>query len=396
MLVLYKFKISFAVKCKMRIPFTYGKEVSDDDFTGRSLELKRLAENFISLKNTVLISPDGWGKTSLIKRAITFNQKIEQDSLFCFIDLKEVHEKEDFYQYQAGVILSTVFADHQSLSENAGKYLSRLYPKVKHIEKYHKNFSITLDREEVENYQEDVIDMTEKLAVTRGIKIIVCYKDFQKIMDFADPELFLKKFRKAADHHKHVCYCILSSGHSQIFLNEELPMFGFGDIIVLDKISSHDWIPFITARFANTGKSIDGSSAELILKLAGNQPQSVQILGQQAWLRTPYICNEKIIIEAHDCLIRSNKQNYHSIVCGLSKTQIYFLRAVLLGERHFNSQKVLINYKLGTSGNISKIKKGLTDKKIIGINRNEIEFLDPFFRTWLERYYFELIPKAYL
>jgi hypothetical protein len=194
----------------------------------------------------------------------------------------------------------------------------------------------------------------------------------------------------SANDQVHVCNCISGTGIGNIFQNEDKPVLNSYDVIQLEKISLQIWIPFISARFANTGKSIDNAAAEMILQLTENHPQLVQVLGQQAWLRTPFICNEKIVAEAHESLLMANNLLFRNITDNLSNTQLYFLKALIKGEKHFNSQKVILNYKLGTSGNISKIKKGLTDKRILEINDIQIQFLDPIYKAWLEKLYFKI------
>ena len=54
----------------MEIPFVYGKIVSDNDFTDREEETRKLVSNFLSQTNTAIISPRRWGKSSLVNKAI--------------------------------------------------------------------------------------------------------------------------------------------------------------------------------------------------------------------------------------------------------------------------------------------------------------------------------------
>lgn len=71
--------------------------------------------------------------------------------------------------------------------------------------------------------------------------------------------------------------------------------------------------------------------------------------------------------------------------CGLS-----FLEAVLKGEEKFSSKEIIKTYNLGTSANVSRIKQALTEKEIIESVGNEIEFLDPMYKSWLSKHYFKL------
>jgi hypothetical protein len=55
----------------------------------------------------------------------------------------------------------------------------------------------------------------------------------------------------------------------------------------------------------------------------------------------------------------------------------------------FSSKKTIEKYKLGTSANVTRLKKALIDKEIIDDRGNDIEMLDPIFAIWLKKYYFK-------
>lgn len=66
----------------MEIPFVYGKIVSDNDFTDREEETRKLVSNFLSQTNTAIISPRRWGKSSLVNKAIESVAKSDNSILF--------------------------------------------------------------------------------------------------------------------------------------------------------------------------------------------------------------------------------------------------------------------------------------------------------------------------
>ena len=54
----------------------------------------------------------------------------------------------------------------------------------------------------------------------------------------------------------------------------------------------------------------------------------------------------------------------------------------------FSAQDIIIEYKLGSSANVIRIKEALENKEIIDTLNKEITFLDPLFKRWLKLYYF--------
>jgi hypothetical protein len=54
-----------------------------------------------------------------------------------------------------------------------------------------------------------------------------------------------------------------------------------------------------------------------------------------------------------------------------------------------SSQAIIQEYQLGSSANVSKIKKTLIDKEIIDVQEGKVSFLDPLYKYWLNKYYFK-------
>lgn len=72
-----------------------------------------------------------------------------------------------------------------------------------------------------------------------------------------------------------------------------------------------------------------------------------------------------------------------------SNAQLGFLRALLAGEKQLSSKQTLRLYRIGTSGNVVRIKQALMEREIIDIQGNEITFQDPLFEAWLRRDWFK-------
>jgi hypothetical protein len=63
-----------------------------------------------------------------------------------------------------------------------------------------------------------------------------------------------------------------------------------------------------------------------------------------------------------------------------------FLRAVLDGvHSEFTKQEILNKYQLGTSANISIVKRALEKKELIEIEKRKIIIPDPIMSVWLKR-----------
>ena len=71
---------------------------------------------------------------------------------------------------------------------------------------------------------------------------------------------------------------------------------------------------------------------------------------------------------------------------GLTALQLNFLQAIANGiYDRFSRNEIIAKYKLGTSANISRVKKSLEKKEIIDIEPKMVTFNDPVFRIWFKK-----------
>jgi len=377
----------------MKTPFVFGKIASDKNFTDRKKEIDRLVSNFVSSVNTVLISPRRWGKSSLVEKAADITSKKNKNLRFCFIDLNNVRTEEQFYQQLATEVLRASARKTRILLENARKFLGKFIPSITFSPGPDTEFRLGLDWREVKKQPDDILNLAERIGAGNNLGFIICIDEFQNISEFESPLEIQKKMRSHWQKHKNVSYCLYGSKPhmmKDVFTSPSMPFYKFGDVFFLDKISLNDWIPFIQKRFNETGKKIGRNEAGMIPELTECHPYYVQQLAQQSWLRTKTACNEEIINEAFQDLVLQLSMLFQNLTDGLSNTQVNFLKALINNAEQLSSQKTIQDYQLGTSANVVKIKKMLINKEIIDLIGDKIYFLDPLFKSWLKKYFFNL------
>jgi hypothetical protein len=375
----------------METPFVFGKIASDKNFTDRKDETERLVSNFVSSVNTILISPRRWGKSSLVAKAAEISSRKTKTVRFCFIDLNNVRTEEEFYQQLATKVLNASATKTRILLANARKFLGKFIPNITISPDPGTELKLGLDWKEVKKEPDDILNLAEKISSENNIKFVICIDEFQNISEFENPLDIQKKMRSHWQKHKNVSYCLYGSKRHllmDVFTSPSMPFYKFGDIIFLNKISLNDWILFIQKRFVDSHKKIGHKEAELIAGLTDCHPYYVQQLAQQSWLRTENICTKQIIEEAFHDLVLQLSMLFQNLTDGLNKTQLGFLKALTDSIDQLSSQKTILDYRLGTSANVVKIKKTLINKEIIDYHGKEISFLDPLYKFWLKAYYF--------
>jgi len=374
-------------------PFVFGKLATKADFTDRENEVSQLASNFRRLANTIIISPRRWGKTSLVNRVSDILGSQEPDLKICHIDLFNVRTEQDFYIALAEEILKTTSTKWEERIQNAKDFLSRLLPRISFSPDAQSEISFGIGLDELKKNPDEILNLAETIAIERKLKIIVCIDEFQGIGVFGEQLAFQKKLRSHWQRHTHVSYCLYGSKRHMllnVFSNPSMPFYKFGDLMFLEKILTENWVEFIQRRFSETGKEIRKEDATLIANLTDNHPYYVQQLAQQAWLRTETICNNTIVDKAYQGILNQLSLLFTNITESLSTMQLNFLKAMLSGEKQFSSISVLQKYRLGTSGNILRLKQSLLTREIIDINADRIDLQDPFYKYWLSKKYFRM------
>lgn len=374
----------------MEAPFTFGMIADGVDFTDRIEETKRLDTNFRSGINTVLISPRRWGKSSLVRHASHNTIQSGSNIRFCFIDLFNVRTEAEFYETLSREVIRASTTKWRNTLTGMGKFFKRIVPVFNISPDPHREFSISLDWEEVKRDPADILNLAESICQDRGIRMVVCIDEFQNIGFYQDPLAFQKVLRSFWQHHKHVSYCLYGSKRHMLmefFTSASMPFYKFGDLFFLEKIAAEYWVPFIRQRFEDTGKQINAELAGRIADTMENHPYYVQQLAQQTWLVTDKVCTENDVSKAIGNLLRQHDFLFQREVDTLTTTQLNFLAAMTAGVTQFSSKKTVEKFRLGTSGNVKRIKEALENKEIIDILGPQPTFQDPLFRRWLETVY---------
>jgi hypothetical protein len=371
----------------MESPFVFGRKVSGSKFTDRELETARLVSNFKNGINTILISPRRWGKSSLVKKA---GETAGSDEVMViYIDSFGIRDAREFYTILATSVIKATSNTMETLVDLVRRFFSRITPKISLGPDPVNTFELSIELESVDKNYQELLDLPEKIAADKKIKLVVCIDEFQNTALFNESVLFHKRLRSSWQNHLHVTYCIYGSKQhmmQSLFEKQSMPFYKFGEIIHLNKISSTDWVSFIRKQFQVTDKFISDELAHKIATTVKCHSYYVQQLSHLVWERTILSAEESHYDAALEDLIYQNAMLYQRDTELLSDAQLNFMKALASGTiKGFSFKDVLDKYKLGSSANVVKIKKALVEKELIEIKNKEAEFLDPVYELWFSR-----------
>lgn len=380
----------------MEIPFIFGKIATGENFTDREEETRRLINNFNNCINTILISPRRWGKSSLVYKAASLACVENKKLKVCYIDLFNILNVEEFYTAYATAVIKATSSKWEEFIKNAGDFLSSLRPKFTFGSHVGEEVSLSLDVEQLHSNPDEILNLPEKIAEKKRIRICVCIDEFQKIADWKDADFLQGKFRSIWQHHQKVGYCLYGSKRHmmmEIFTDTSKPFYRFGDLIFLKKIERQRLIEFIRERFNDSDKAIDDDAALLITRMINDHPYYCQQLAQLSWLRTADRCDCEIVRKAHSSLIEQLSLVFTNLTEELTNQQLNYLKALLAGESAISSAAVMHKYGITSATSAMRSKQTLIKKEVLDNTEGFVQFLDPVYEYWLTHTFFRLPGK---
>jgi AAA+ ATPase superfamily predicted ATPase len=339
----------------MEVPFQYGRLAEAKSFIDR-IDDRRELKNFLSHGiNTILVSPRRWGKSSLVKESM--KELVEEDRSIrvCFLDAYKIHTEEEFYNKFASAVIQ------------GG---SKINP--------------------VKENPETILQLPEKIAIEKGIRVIVCIDEFQQLANIPHWERLESMLRSEWQLQHHTTYCLYGSKMhmmKKIFNNSKSPFYKFGQMMQLKRISKEYWLPYIVNNFEATGKHITEEQAGRLCEKVKYNSWYVQQYCFFVWSHTEGIVSDEDLDRQLDLVIDTNAETFQNELDELVPSQIALLKAIASGETHFNAKNVVEKYRLGQSQTITRNKKTLVEKDLVEKNGDAFSFVDPLFELWLKREY---------
>ena len=103
----------------------------------------------------------------------------------------------------------------------------------------------------------------------------------------------------------------------------------------------------------------------------------MQQLAWLVWIHTDETATEQDFEGAYQDIIDQNTPLFEKQTESLTAYQMNFLRAVLEGvHREFTTRTVLQKYKLGSSANVSIVKRALLKKELIEMEKRQVVIPD--------------------
>lgn len=374
----------------MKSPFQYGTLVDRESFVNRVEERKQLKELLGSGINVMLISPRRWGKSSLVKVAMDELVAEDKHIRVCYIDAFSIKTEAEFYRTFAREVITCAASTLEKRLEDVKLFLKALSPSITLKSDASDSMSFDLKFELQERDVMEILELPEKIASAKGIRLIVCIDEFQQLASLPDYKSMEGKMRSVWQRQQQVSYCFYGSKRHMmldIFNNSSNPFYRFGQVLFLQKIKKEEWIPFIVNAFSRTGKEISEAQAGYLCDVVKCHSWYLQQLCYFIWSGTSGKVTDDTIELRIRQLIDTNMPMFMNDTENLTAAQTAMLRAVTDGEYRFNSIPVMRKYELGSAQTITRNKRILTEKDFLEKEGDRYVFSDPVFELWFRREY---------
>jgi len=374
----------------MEIPFQYGKLAENDSFIDREDDRREL-KNFLGHGiNTILVSPRRWGKSSLVKIAMKEIQEERDDIRVCFLDAYKIHTEEEFYNKFASAVVQGVASTMQQKLTDIMNFIKRITPSITIGGDPLNSIEVSLKINPLKETPEAILQLPEKIAKEKNLKIIICIDEFQQLANINGWKKLEALMRSEWQQQQNTTYCLYGSKMhrmTDIFNNANSPFFKFGQLLHLKRIDKKYWLPYITNGFERTGKHISEEFAERVCETVKYNSWYVQQYCFFLWSHSDKEVTENDLERQLQFLLDTNEEVFQNELDNLVASQIALLKAIAAGEQHFNAADVVNRYDLGLPRTITRNKNVLISKDLVEKNKGVLQIIDPVFELWLKREY---------
>lgn len=358
--------------------FNVGNPVKGFNFMDRTKHIPVFKMYLDNCQNVMIKAPRRFGKTSLVKH--TFEHLKGYN--YIYIDIRRATNLTSL----ANDIINHayVFGGIESFIDKAKSSIVDLFKTIQKV-KLDKIAEVTLKH--VENQTDETeyylhaLDVVEKIAVAKNIKIKLVFDEFQDIITIASKEI-LDKSRSVMQHHENITYIFLGSAESimtKIFENKSSSFFHFTQIMNLGGLDVYEVLNYAVKAFKKEKiKFKEDDIKKTLVFLEGHPDYTAQTL-QHIYISSLLSSKEIVLKDCLQslCIVLNNNKAYIDEVIQRTKGK----------KHHFEVLSALANgvaVELN-SKTLYQVKRSLEESGLIkNINRGEYIVTDIFIKTYLQ------------
>ena len=373
-------------------PFVYGEIVPRSAFIDREAELDRLVADLGDCQKIFLISPRRYGKSSLVRQALTalardhvVTLEITVSSFSSYVAFLEGYTRAlaalDTRTGRARSWLRDMFsgAKPELRVDAEGPGLSVAFPSVR-------------TARDAARLAEEVFVLPSRIAARLKRPLAIAFDDFQAIGSFNGGSVE-QALRAAVQQQRQVGYVFAGSEPTLMeqMIGPRRPFYKAGPVMRLGKIPADQFAAFVEDRFRRSGLAPEAGLGAAIVDLAGNLPYDVQRLAHETWDDVQRGRRRSAGLEdLHETLHRllaEHETFFEAVWQRLTLGQRAVLRAVVIEHGVESlSADARSRYRLGVASSVQAALGALLKQDIITREDDgRYVVIDSLMREWVAR-----------
>jgi hypothetical protein len=373
-------------------PFRYGALALDEAFTNRERELTELRRDVLNGQDVVVFGPRRFGKSSLIWRVSA--GLVERKVLVAYCDLMTAPTKERFAEKLAKTIHEDVASVLFRVRERALAVFQglRVSPRIT-IDPIDGNLSFSFDvgsrPADIDATVERLLALPGELAVDRRRKVALVLDEFQEITSI-DPD-YPRLMRAVFQTQPEVAHVYLGSKRhlmERIFNDVNEPFWRSAKQFELGPIDPAHFAPFISDRFAATGRAIEPEAVAAMLARTRGHPYATQQFAYFVWEESLDTGTATLqhVEGALEALLASEHNHFTRIWDDATATERVLLAELAREPGRVFSGDYRSRHGLPAPTNVQRSVSSLVRRELVAKNaERSYEIIEPFLADWVRR-----------
>jgi AAA+ ATPase superfamily predicted ATPase len=352
-------------------------------FFNRKKEKKKLKNNILANRHTLLTSPRRYGKTSLIWEVIR-NLKYPDCKIDFFAVTDEISVRDAIFD-GIGYGLPKLLPRGKLLLERLSMQLKRLNPKIE-ISLLGQKISFIAEKS-VPLSIKDILLGLDALAVQHNKKVVVLIDEFQQLATLKNASIIEGAIRHAVQQSQNICYLFSGSNRhllSSIFDDPSRPFYHLCDRINIERITQEDYIPYLQeAAKEKWHAHLNDQILDAIFAITECHAYYMNVLCSEIWQLTTAPTIEDIT-DAWENYIYLERERIVKDIVELSPNQRSIMNALARFPTNEPTGKEFLTRTRLSSASANLALKTLVEKDYIYYNkRGEVHIVDPAIKKYL-------------
>ena len=374
----------------IRNPFLTGIYVNSKYFCDREAESAEVIRNITNGNNTVIISPQRMGKTSLIQHCLNTRPVAGSYRTF-FLDI-----------YASGCLNEFVFsfakAIFDSLKQSGRKYVEAFFFVAGTLRSAYKMspqtgepiFDIGIGQ-----INDPYLTLEEifKYLESADKPCVIAINEFQQISNY--PEKNTETTIRALIQKSKNCTFVFAGSQrnlmQNIFFSTSRPFYHTVNLINLNPLKREIYVDFVKSHFVNEGKDIADESITWVYDLFEGHTWYMQSVFKElfALAKSGETVSAELIYEAIDSKVDTYSPLFRNTLNQLSESQKELLYSIAKEGKAsgITSGRYIKNHGLLSPSSVQTAAKQLIEKGIVTSENNVYYVADRFFGLWMSRVY---------